>query len=369
MAEKNISSYVSDEHLGPNLNGICYSMFLGAEHLLPIAGHNKQKLFDQKKLTEFVTENKCLVKCTDLRVVNMESNTLDDVCVSHKAGIYIEGDCGISSLFLLSGSLNASYGFDRAQTKDIKFAKIEKRVELLRLILPTDPGSRLPECLIPYVKRNLWGVSNPTDAKHIVETYGPFFYKTSTFGALFSMSAFNGTENSKTSSELSADLNISFSNIIGNANANLEYATRTVQNHCGSESIVIVEAFGGDPTLIIKGNENEWFESAKLQPAIIGFTLRPIYDLVPYNTPSYHLLKDEIRSFLNKIDSYNEILRKIESNIEEKKHEIERKMVRNREEEKHKIKKKIERDQEEKKYETEIAVERTKDILKHVFLY
>ena len=98
-----------------------------------------------------------------------------------------------------------------------------------------------------------------------------------------------------TTESVSAKLAMEFKAMVGGGGA-ASASMKMGRNQSSTQSRFEYEiyALGGDPNLILAGDEVAWRESGKQNPLIVSYTLAPIYSLLDPGSDQYRFLKDAV---------------------------------------------------------------------------
>ncbi len=281
--------------------------------LFPISSHQKEQLFDSNKLKSFLSQGGKITYENFAYSKKVEGESFEKTVQSMGGALSLSGN-GSYGMASFSGSVSAEFNTTTNETRQMKFSQIRKIAQYARVSLPS-PSLRedLRNLLSDNVKLIIDGIQNLTDAKEIVDGFGAFYISSANLGALLTISSTEiSTESNKTSdlsSELAAEL--SYMGCGGKASANFKMGFNKSQRN--SSLNYTLSALGGDPSLILAGDEQEWIKSSKTNLSCVDVTLSTIENLAAKNSSAEKFLKSAVEDYFNtckdELQKYVELLK------------------------------------------------------------
>jgi hypothetical protein len=255
-----------------------------------VSDHAKTaKLFDHDRLmSEISLEDARLAQGETLNAENYE-NLLNQYSSSFSASVTGNLPLGIGAVML--PSIGAEFKMSSNQTSYAQFCRVKKVAKYKELNLPDRPHRFLTN----EASRRIEEVSDIESARSFVNDYGPAFIRKAWFGGVLVSSAVFSYESN--SSQTSIDLEGALSTCInvpaGQVGVNLHLGINKghLTDKSKQEFRYNVNAAGGDPAFILKGDDTAWVGTIEESPEIIDFSLSPISELAQ---------NGEARSFLEK---------------------------------------------------------------------
>ena len=311
MSSQEISSIVTNNDMSFCINSICLGSDPSNRPLLPLE-QIKDRLFDPQRLTQFSLANNCWFKknfCEE----KIESGSTFESALRELAGkVEIEGKYGFGPQ-TISGSLNATYNFSSAQSEKVVFAVIRKICIFIELTLPVYQDQGISQCLTDTARHSLFSISNRQQADAFIDRYGTYFYQSTSFGGLFTFASTDVTTQSKEDSAMKLDLKASYSGVQGSVSCGLETAQSSAQERIGQTAKITINAYGGDVSLVLKKEMDAWFNSTINSPAVVGYRLCPIFELLNVGLQARNYLEPAIREYIYRNSPYEDILKNLES--------------------------------------------------------
>lgn len=233
-------------------------------------------LFDSEKLKAYTGkdgsityENYCFVK-------TVEGQSFEQTVKSYGAGMSIEGS-GSYGMASFSGSCSAEFNTDSTVTKKFKYAQIRKIAQYARISLPTSIfRDDLRSLLLDKTKNSIDSIQNISEAMEFVKYFGPFYIQTACLGALLTISSTQESTDSNTNTNLTSELNAELSYMGGKGSVDANFKMGSNQSKQNSSLTYNLAALGGDPSLILSGDETAWMKSAKSNLCCVDVNLATV---------------------------------------------------------------------------------------------
>ena len=151
-------------------------------------------------------------------------------------------------------------------------------------------------------------------AKQILSNYGPFFMAAARFGAVLTLSSNSSDISSESASHLLASLHVEAEYLSAKVSVDAELAKSEKKKLSSSSESYELYAVGGDPAMAVNKDTAAWADTARKNPAIILYDLRPISDLIDpqANPTAYILVKAAVDEY---ISEHEKILAELDANV------------------------------------------------------
>jgi hypothetical protein len=259
--------------------------------LFPISSHQKEQLFDSEKLKSLLSQGGKITYENFAYSKKIEGESFEQTVQNFGGGLSLGGS-GSYGMASFSGSVSAEFNTSSTETRQMKFAQIRKIAQYARISLPS-PLMRedLRNLLSENVKQMIDGIDNLTDAKEFVNYFGPFYISSANLGALLTISSTEISTDSNKTMDLSTELTAELSYMGGSGNTSANFKMGFNQSKRNSSLNYTLAAMGGDPSLILAGDEQEWIKSSKSNLSCVDVSLSTIENLAIKNSSAEKFLK------------------------------------------------------------------------------
>jgi len=260
--------------------------------LFPISSHYAEVLFDNKKLKEFFIENGRTIFETYAYSKQISGETFQEA-VQNYGGSFSVGGSGNYCAASFSGSVSSEFNMQSTETNQMKFSQIRKMAQYAKLILPKSlQRESLRKLLCQDALDTIDSVTNLNEAKDVIDCFGPFYLESIILGALLTISSKEIATETNSSQNLSASLSAEVSYMTASVNTNSSFSMGVNTGKKLTNLTYTIAALGGNPSLILTGDENAWIKSACTDLACIDANFGPLYNLAKKNSDSEKFIKE-----------------------------------------------------------------------------
>merc|ERR1719276_440002 len=201
-----------------------------------------------------------------------------------------KGSYGFLPASAVSGSVRTDFKCSTSSLKSVSFAQ--------QRFVGTFGNVTLPS---PLVKRDsLRALVDPED--------GAVYIDSAEFGGTLVMSSRSVGTSFTSKTELKAALNAEMTFLTKSVSAKNKFSVGTNTGKKTESMTVEIIAYGGDSTLILKGDTKGWIESMKDDPTVTSYRLSPISNLAEKGSDTEKLLIEAVRKVCIKARSVFKVI-------------------------------------------------------------
>jgi len=214
------------------------------------------------------------------------------------AGVSAGGSYGFLSGASVSGSMSVDFSSSQSYSSDTKFSQTHIRAQFGSVSLPPPiKRKELRSLASESTLRLIDGCDSAAKAEKIVgpNGLGAVYIRSGTFGAVLTMSTYSNSTSFSSSKELEGAVQAEANFLTGSVSTGAKFSIGRQQGKQNSNIQVNVVTRGGDPTLILRGDLDNWLESSKHQPIMSSFSLAPISDLALSGSSAEKFLLEAVK--------------------------------------------------------------------------
>jgi len=280
-----------------------YGFVLNDISLCPISNHKGlTTIFDKKMLQQTMNTN--FVTSTRSYAVNIMEETISSFSKKLDDAMHLSGSA--SSAWLggtLGGIAGTEFGMEAKDRTEYYYYQNRNQYEYGDSQLPfrAEDKSEIQSLLHPSTLNALRGITSIERALEVVKYMGVGYINSVTFGATFVTTSKIEKRDWMDANYINTEMSSSYESFIGAAASGATSTSKSFQkNEYTMKSIVTLETLGGKPELM--GNKEQWLESIAMNPAIIEYSVMPLYELL-----SPHGYEEDARNILKQaVDQYVE---------------------------------------------------------------
>jgi hypothetical protein len=293
--------------MAPMLNSV---KFQSGNALYPWTDTNSgPKIFSQEKVQKWLnspSENWSVRPNLSTKVIGSSGDSLYDVAGSFCSNF--GGSAPVQKVAMVTAS--AEFSHETTNKTMTSFARVTRKKIVVSIKMPDALNTEhdrifIRNLLLPGVKKDVDAISNHAEAKDFVKRYGPVIFSTADFGG-----AMSGTTNSSmnksttaTSMKLALATEMQMANLSANASTGLGQTTSSTDNSFTYD----LRAWGGNVTLLSKGETTNWLESLKLEKSkypisVVDQSFASIEVLAEWKSEQDSFLAAAVTSIISEID-------------------------------------------------------------------
>merc|ERR1719276_70440 len=221
-----------------------------------------------------------------------------------------KGSYGFLPASAVSGSVRTDFKCFTSSLKSVSFAQQRFVGTFGNVTLPSPLVKRdsLRALVDPEVLSYIDDIKTQDSADEFVAQVGAVYIDSAEFGGTLVMSSRSVGTSFTSKTELKAALNAEMTFLTKSVSAKHKFSVGTNTGKKTESMTVEIIAYGGDSTLILKGDTKGWIESMKDDPTVTSYRLSPISNLAEKGSDTEKLLIEAVRKVCIKARSVFKVI-------------------------------------------------------------
>merc|ERR1719276_620953 len=221
-----------------------------------------------------------------------------------------KGSYGFLPASAVSGSVRTDFKCFTSSLKSVSFAQQRFVGTFGNVTLPSPLVKRdsLRALVDPEVLSYIDDIKTQDSADEFVAQDGAVYIDSAEFGGTLVMSSRSVGTSFTSKTELKAALNAEMTFLTKSVSAKNKFSVGTNTGKKTESMTVEIIAYGGDSTLILKGDTKGWIESMKDDPTVTSYRLSPISNLAEKGSDTEKLLIEAVRKVCIKARSVFKVI-------------------------------------------------------------
>jgi len=280
-----------------------------SQALAKISSFPGRRIFKDDKMSDYIRKD--FVSAAVASVQENSGSDIEEYANEVSNRFSTKGSYGFLPASAVSGSVRTDFKCSTSSLKSVSFAQQRFVGTFGNVTLPSPLVKRDslralvdPEVL-NYIDHN---IKTQDSADEFVAQDGAVYIDSAEFGGTLVMSSRSVGTSFTSKTELKAALNAEMTFLTKSVSAKNKFSVGTNTGKKTESMTVEIIAYGGDSTLILKGDTKGWIESMKDDPTVTSYRLSPISNLAEKGSDTEKLLIEAVRKVCIKARSVFKVI-------------------------------------------------------------
>jgi len=279
-----------------------------SQALAKISSFPGRRIFKDDKMRDYIRKD--FVSAAVASVQENSGSDIEEYANEVSNRFSTKGSYGFLPASAVSGSVRTDFKCSTSSLKSVSFAQQRFVGTFGNVTLPSPLVKRdsLRALVDPEVLSYIDDIKTQDSADEFVAQVGAVYIDSAEFGGTLVMSSRSVGTSFTSKTELKAALSAEMTFLTKSVSAKNKFSVGTNTGKKTESMTVEIIAYGGDSTLILKGDTKGWIESMKDDPTVTSYRLSPISNLAEKGSDTEKLLIEAVRKVCIKARSVFKVI-------------------------------------------------------------
>lgn len=259
-----------------------------------IASFNGKFVFDSDAMKYYIEKN--FIHARSASTEKNQGSNIETLVQNVSASFSAEGSHGFKAAGAVSVSLATDFNVEYTSSESVSFSQRRLMAKFGNISLPSAfVRDNLRALVKPEMLSAIDGIDSIGQAENFVKEVGVVYISSASFGATLTMSSTSKGTSFRSVEALNAAVDAEMSFLTSSASTENKFNTGSNKGKENESLEVQIRAVGGDPTSILKGDQDKWIESTEAYPTVTNYRLAPISNLAQKNSDAEKFLQQAVK--------------------------------------------------------------------------